>query len=66
MVPSFCRLELPQPSYRSIKTLQAFYEMRFLHQVSNGFYGKFQHVPLCRVFTNWVTYRENSILLAAT
>ena len=29
MVPSFCKLELPQPSYRPIKTLQVFMKYVF-------------------------------------
>ena len=31
MVPNFCKLELPQPSYHSIKTLQVFLQDAFLH-----------------------------------
>ena len=37
MVTSFCRLELPQPSYRPIKTLQVFYEIHFCTKFYNGF-----------------------------
>ena len=37
MVPSLCRLELPQPSYRPIKTLLVFYEIRFCTKFYNGF-----------------------------
>ena len=33
MVSRFCKLELPQPSYHLIKTVQFFYEIRFLNQV---------------------------------
>ena len=38
MVPVFCRLELPQPSYHPIKTLQVF--MKYIFALSftyNGF-----------------------------
>ena len=37
MVPSFCRLELPQPSYRLIKTLQVFTKYVFYTKFYNGF-----------------------------
>ena len=39
MVPSFCRFELPQPSYRhiNIKTLQVFLRNAFFAHYYNGF-----------------------------
>ena len=37
----FCRLELPQPSYCSIKT-QVFYEIHFSNKFCNGFILKIQ------------------------
>ena len=36
MAPSFCRLDLPQPSYGFIKIPQDFYEMRFCTKFYNG------------------------------
>ena len=36
MVPHFCRLELPQPSYRPINTPEVFYEMCFYTKFYNG------------------------------
>ena len=57
MVPRFCRLELPQPSYHPIKALQVFIlNMFFALSFIMVLYGKFQHVRLCQVFANWVTY----------
>ena len=37
MVHSFCSLELPQPSYHPINTLQVFYEICFCAKFYNGF-----------------------------
>ena len=36
MVPSFSQLDLPQPSYGFIKTLQDFYEMHLCTKFYNG------------------------------
>ena len=57
MIPSFCRLQLPQPSYRSIKTLQVFlWNMFFAQSCIMTLYWKFQHAWLYWVFANQVTY----------
>ena len=64
-IPSFRRLDLPQPSYSFIKTLQDFYKMFFALSFIMALYWKFQHVPLCRVFTNWVTYMFDVYMLHA-
>ena len=50
MVPGFCKLELPQLSYRSIKTLQAFYEMRFCTKFFNGFLLK---ISICAIMPDF-------------
>ena len=58
MVPSFCRLELPQPSYHPIKALQVFiWNTFFALSFIMALYGKFQHARLCWVFANQVTYK---------
>ena len=69
MVPSFCRLELSQPSYRPIKTLQVFlWNTFFALSFTMALYWKFQHARLCRVFANrvtntiaqWLNFHQNS------
>ena len=48
IVPSFCRLELPPPSYHPICLLWN----AFLQSYISALYWKFQHTPLCWVFEN--------------
>ena len=56
MVPSFCILELPRPSYHSINTPQVFL-WNALFTLRMALYWKFQHAPLCQVFANGVRFK---------
>ena len=64
MVPSFCRLQLPQPSYRPIKTLQVFLQNTFFAlSFTMAFYWKFticHYAGFSQIGSHILTFRHTT------